>query len=102
MKHTPGPWMIDGISRDILAPDGELLATAYQMTVDVDEEMANPDDTGVANARLIAAAPELLDALKAIHEGAARTISDSGDYSYALDRILQTAEAAITKAQGRL
>lgn len=60
MKHTPGPWSnaVPGFIRAIVNESGEqnivMLLAPYSM--DNDEEYR-------ANARLIAAAPELLDEL---------------------------------------
>ena len=51
-QHTPGPWTVD--NQYIHGPDGiRFLAVAG-------------DGAGQANARLIAAAPELLDAAKLV------------------------------------
>lgn len=58
-KHAPGPWSID---------------TEYNTIIDVDESdvvQLYPEDVSdeaAANARLIAAAPELLEALKSLNE----------------------------------
>jgi hypothetical protein len=57
-KHTPGPWAIGwNVSRlDIFsADDGTLVATIQRWKLS-----SNIDDTAKANARLIAAAPDLL------------------------------------------
>ena len=61
-EHTPGPWMVNephaarSISRQVLAEDGSCIA-----------ELPGWHRTPIdANARLIAAAPELLEALCAI------------------------------------
>lgn len=54
-KHTPGPWEVDG--EDILANSGD---TTVAMTFWTNQRC--PDDECRANARLIAAAPELLAA----------------------------------------
>jgi hypothetical protein len=55
-KHTPGPWAVSDISRDMIYDlNGELLALI------IDGES---DETKLANACLIAAAPDLLEALK--------------------------------------
>ena len=50
-KHTPGPWSALRYAGEISGPDGEMIA---------------PRVFGSANARLIAAAPELLEALEAV------------------------------------
>ena len=58
-KWTPGPWAQDkfALSVDILASRPKLVATVKSKNCDSPEEMA-------ANAHLIAAAPELYDALE--------------------------------------
>jgi hypothetical protein len=63
--HTPAPWRIDA-SRptQILTKDGDIVARAYDGVA-----AWNPTSAwmpGEANARLIAAAPDLLVALEAI------------------------------------
>ena len=60
-KHTPGPWKIDGESdRVIVAHDGETLAQTYFVYGDRDRQYPQ----SIANARLIAAAPDLLEACR--------------------------------------
>jgi len=60
-KHTPGPWThgCEDVpkSGDIYAEDGSLIAEVF---VNGDPESL------IANARLIAAAPDLLEALQAL------------------------------------
>ena len=53
-KHTPGTWVADGLEVKV-EDDGWVLA-----------EVIDTNDEGAANARLIAAAPELLDVLERI------------------------------------
>lgn len=63
--HTPGPWEFGGMNtRHVYGPDGHVVCTlaAYQESFFAREHK----DTIRANARLIAAAPELLAALQAI------------------------------------
>jgi hypothetical protein len=60
-KHTDGPWQINGFDRivhgEIITSDGGIIAAVHDFNrYDRDEERA-------ANARLIAAAPDLLAAL---------------------------------------
>lgn len=59
MKHTPGPWRTNGCY--ISSNYGEV-GHAYWVS-------SMPDGMSEANARLIAAAPELLEALQAIIDG---------------------------------
>lgn len=66
MSHTKGPWKAEHDGRDVRvnAPGGLYIARTYAIPVE-----DNPDDAyrleQSANARLIAAAPDLLAALKA-------------------------------------
>jgi hypothetical protein len=55
-KHTPGPWQVEDSSdwMDIVDADGDLIAEI------------EPGECEKGNAQLIAAAPELLEALKAV------------------------------------
>ena len=57
-KHTPGTWEVDtDINTDVVS-DGGIVADCGLFSGPVDE------DEQIANARLIAAAPELLKHLK--------------------------------------
>lgn len=85
-KHTPGPWSFDGAINVAYAgyfsvgfPDGSGFCVPY--------------DIGEANARLIAAAPDLLEALQVL---ANVTAADNSP-----KRIREIALAAIAKAEGR-
>ena len=61
-KHTPGPWAVDRYCRDI-TPVGRYLRIAE---IPGHRENDTPDSQErEANARLIAAAPDLLAALQA-------------------------------------
>lgn len=62
-NHTPGPWFNDGT--DIMAEDNFCVATVHRPRMD-DEGTYMSNGRANANARLIAAAPELLAALKRI------------------------------------
>ena len=59
-KNTPGPWRVDPVVRTLV------VGTADPMPIVADTEAASPFDveTDAANARLIAAAPELLARLE--------------------------------------
>ena len=61
-KHTPGPWVIDwNMSRlDIFSADATTLVSTLRRSA-LSSKM---DETAKANARLIAAAPDLLEALR--------------------------------------
>jgi hypothetical protein len=97
-KHTPGPWVVNDI-RDC----GTFIQTKEEfengrLTIGVVESATNRTYyptryEAKANARLIAAAPELLDALQ--HVLAA---SDAGDMD-SLANAASEARAAIAKAE---
>lgn len=55
--HTPGPWRFQPDDALIVSRDGEPIARLFYAT------SPDPEDGGV-NARLIAAAPELLEAFE--------------------------------------
>ena len=83
MNHTPGPWHCNGqtVYGPLTEGDRDYICTCGDVV----------HDEHAANARLIAAAPELLAALRGIMAHEARYV-DSLSYS--------TAKAAIAKAQG--
>lgn len=57
-KHTPGPWLTDGRS---------VFAMEQKQICEVPAKGIRSGKVDVANARLIAAVPELLKALKDAH-----------------------------------
>ena len=58
--HTPGPWKVESVhnTREVLAPSGRTICRAH-----LDEATRTEAET-LANAHLIAEAPELLDHLE--------------------------------------
>ena len=86
-QHTPGPWKICAKSDTIIRDqDGKLLAAT----------MPDFPDYSKANARLIAAAPDLAAALAALV-----TLADdpeSCEGSLDADRALDAARAALARA----
>ena len=102
-KHTPGPWVVDG--------GGSVSSKDYECPVaTVSRGMrGNPwvTATRMANARLIAAAPELLEACHDAIVGLSAMLDDN---ETAAERLaaeslallaIESAEAAIEKAQGK-
>ena len=99
-KHTPGPWIGAGPSFGDPLPR----YTTEIVTEREDEDGAatsicelpfhHHDDENEANARLIAAAPELLEALKEIVDAA-----DGAGWEQ-LDPSFKKARAAIARATG--
>ena len=94
-KHTPGPWLLVEIYTSQhwaifpAAPEGDFtnLATVHRSQIESENE---------ANAHLIAAAPDMLEALKAF-----RGYLD-GDLYARLKLVEEQADAAIAKAEGKL
>lgn len=93
-KHTPGPWIvraIDGSIGSIDAADGiQMVAQAMEIGHQ-DRTTGSPER--IANARLIAAAPELLAALKAM-------FNEHGEFEYSVADLI-FARDAIAKAEGK-
>lgn len=87
VKPTPGPWIVDPIDlTEVLAAGGTRpVATTYQGPSKTREERH-------ANARLIAAAPDMLAALEGVRDFVA---------SLTIEHVAGIVDAAITKARGR-
>ncbi len=87
--HTPGPWSVGRLDlneqRKIFGSSHELVATAAW-------ELDSQHPTMEANARLIAAAPDLLDA--------ARAVVGNANHDCLLDAIADCRHA-IAKAEGK-
>ena len=91
MKHTPGPWEANGV---LVVASNDSFRTLFEckpltMTLSVEE--------CEANAHLIAAAPELLEACK---EALNYVQGHNNDEQYYTPRIERKLEQAIAKAQG--
>ena len=91
-KHTPGPWGYDG-AYDVVMRDDVGAWIACVNFEHVDEEQA------VADAHLIAAAPEMLEALKRLRAVATQSL-DIDLIDGGLDALAEV-DAAIAKAEGR-
>jgi hypothetical protein len=96
-KHTPGPWKIGAPP-----PNGEqTIGTQQGLMVAVATTGANTPTE--ANARLIAAAPELLEALRELHTIVNLAIADGDwivDGACDPDACMMRAEDLIAKATG--
>ena len=93
-KHTPGPWKHSGSTWDDVI---ELHDSKDVYIGEVQRESAVDD----ANAALIAAAPELLEALKAITD-CVHMEGPAGTTAYLIsDSRMDAAKVAISKAEGR-
>lgn len=93
MSHTPGPWEIrDSNMRTIEAPGGSICTPSGHCL------KGRPDEELEANARLIAAAPDLLEACKQVLD--AQVANDQSQWEHLLDEALERIEAAVAKAEG--
>ncbi|WP_143322750.1 hypothetical protein [Candidimonas nitroreducens] len=90
--HTPGPWIYyaDTPSAD---PNWHIVTTANRMRVLANVHIEPGNGMDVANARLIAAAPDLVDALRVAYSDIRRLPG------YTID-MLGRIEAAIARATG--
>lgn len=95
-KHTPGPWTIDEPGSRLITFHGIPVAKALD-NCDTKEEIQ-------ANARLIAAAPDMLEELKDAVDYLSRRreeLAQAGvDYKHLTTRIARY-NAAIAKAEGK-
>lgn len=93
-KHTPGPWKADQSQVE----SGTWVVRAPQpvyVTTDVVAVVNTPRPTNIADAHLIAAAPEMLEVLKTwTHDGSLQTFESR-------ERFRVVALAVIAKAEGR-
>jgi hypothetical protein len=99
LKHTPGPWTL--LLDDRYRPGVEASDSAISIVIfgvkNKDDDYAGirgkDDQEATANAHLIAAAPELLEALK--------TLATQAESHGAEGIYWDKARAAIAKAEGR-
>ena len=100
-KHTPGPWLV--VSDESAAQvTGYPCIHAADYTVVGIEGMFGHIGTDFANAHLIAAAPDLLDALEqSTKEWVELAMSgDCGNWDVDQMSVVTNARAAIAKAKG--
>lgn len=105
-KHTPGPWIFyaDVPSTD---PDWHIVTTENRLRVIANVHIEPGNEMDAANARLIASAPDLLEALKlymASGELMNAAMKDGGNVHGALSALVgaeDMANWAIAKAEGR-
>ena len=94
-KHTPGPWKFGAVSGHIFCA-GETGYEGFHLATvrGTESEWADAREAAVANARLIAAAPDLLAALQGMMAASYR----DDPITYVTARNLAT--AAISRATG--
>lgn len=96
-EYTPGPWNAkyanDGCGDIGIVGDGGVVAECFH---EIREKNERANRECIANARLIAAAPDLLEALKAARDELDEYRVDTNSMPSTLEII----DAAITKATG--
>lgn len=106
--HTPGPWVLRG-GQIYAVPAEPIDANSdFEPFCIADRDMDQRidfDTIGEANGRLIAAAPDLLEALKALHDDIVEYVTinnlHDADGSPAINNFpMKQARAAIAKATG--
>lgn len=103
-KHTPGPWRVVPDEEETAAPWGRVEVAQFRyVTIE-----GRSKSEAYANARLIAAAPDLLEACKAVIDHSQNPfknldhilLKDVTENSDKWDEIHAMLRAAITKAVG--
>jgi len=96
MKHTPEPWTVDD-----LRPDGNLEIVGGDDVLVAEVDPDGSEEEVLANAALIAAAPDLLAACEGMIDLCKTLLlKDCGFYSPDNNGYIQTARWAIAKAKG--
>jgi len=96
-KHTEGPWRVGDAGCAVFGPKTD--APSPKTIACLSKVASAPEETR-ANARLIAAAPELLDALKAMLAGAQEAAWTEGWGDDVPEEVL-AARKAVARAEGR-
>ena len=99
-KHTPGPWIIKRVAHSTRDSVRIIDQQTHGVLCEVRDAYYNTQ--GYANAALIAAAPELAEALRElakIGEGGVIQINETGKPTWsALEAVASIARAALAKA----
>ncbi len=91
--HTPGPWKAVDVRGTV-----RLVTGTGNALIELKPASAEGGASYDANARLIAAAPEMLEALRGLLANAPKPKRIKDDFSYTL--YLEAARTAILKAEG--
>lgn len=98
-KHTPGPWIYYA-DLPSTEPNWHIVTTANKMRVLANVHIEPGNAMDEANARLIAAAPDLLDALKHLCDFIDREGPPAKEWQ-AISDWCEKGAIAIAKAEGR-
>lgn len=97
MKHTPGPWGIESGYGFVITSDGSSIAAVFPETLRPGKNHLPAE----ANARLFAAAPELLGELVMCKQFLEDMHTQTVDWTIAESQVLHRAvSAVIAKATG--
>lgn len=99
MSHTPGPWILEGETRCGESRNRTVVTSVGSSVVHLEQIIGNREEPQfLANARLIAAAPELLEACHKI----CKAIAFASEFNLAKDLTdgYEACRAAIAKAEG--
>jgi hypothetical protein len=96
-KHTPGPWKATKFNEHTGLIDPHCIYIEPKVAV-VERSVSSPE-VDLANAHLIAAAPDLLEALELCRSELAAMKSEIGFRGTTID-VINTADAAIARARG--
>jgi hypothetical protein len=104
-KHTPGPWKIKGPSIECLphtdGGDYAILSDELIIAETFERVAAGKAEPALANARLIAAAPELLEACEKLLKRAVLGLEQSASHDGLTNcKAIGRAIGAIAKAKG--
>jgi len=107
-SYTPGPWEIGSYLEDPFGND-YVVKTIYQVTPQRTRYIcdllggANPKikKEVEANARLIAASPDLLATLEKVANCSRYPMNEPENMAHALNTLRELARSAIAKAEGR-
>lgn len=99
VNHTAGPWKYTGAAEPVEREPGVSVEQVWQGNRVIAEVMTTEEPTigvceGWANARLIAAAPELLEACRAAFE----RLTDNDAVSLGMRPLTKQIQAALEKA----
>jgi hypothetical protein len=103
MKYTPGPWMVGGPypSVTVCCTPDEYDAENWEMIAELwNWKNGEAPEEVKANARLIAAAPQLLAALEANMNWIGRPPVDRYSYDSERERAWEMGEQALAAAKG--
>lgn len=101
VKHTPGPWSVGyentGGGYTVMSGPLRVAHTSIQALACRPDGRPIFEEEAKANGYLVAAAPEMLDALRAAERELYQVPPDDPEQ----ERVLTTVRAAIAKAEGR-